>query len=62
MNATEVPPIAIAALAVAFTLYCLIDLARTKSVHYLSRGAWAIVICLGSVIGGAAYLGFGKTH
>jgi hypothetical protein len=61
MNAADTP-IAIAALAVAFTVYCLIDLARTKDVRYLSRAAWVIVICLGSVLGGAAYLGFGRTR
>ncbi len=62
MNPVALPPLVVGALALAFTVFCLIDLARAKEVRYLSRWAWAIVICLGSLVGGSFYLAFGRTR
>jgi hypothetical protein len=50
----------VVAAAVAFTVYCLVDLARAAEVRSLSRGVWA-VICLASMPwGGIIYLMAGK--
>jgi hypothetical protein len=48
-------------LAAAFDLYCLIDLIRARSVHYLPKLAWAIVIvAVSAPVGGLVYLFLGK--
>jgi hypothetical protein len=41
--------IALGVVAVGFTFYCLVDLARAKKVRSLSSGVWA-VICLAVVL------------
>jgi len=47
--------------AAAFDLYCLIDLIRARSVHYLPKIAWAIVIvAVSAPVGGLVYLFLGK--
>lgn len=54
--------IALIAVAVGFTVYCLIDLARAQEVHGLSHGVWA-VLCLVSIPwGGIIYLMVGKVR
>ena len=48
-------------LVVAFDLYCLIDLIRARSVRYLPKIVWAIVIVVVSApVGGLVYLFLGK--
>jgi hypothetical protein len=48
-------------LAVAFVVYCMVDLARHQ-VQYLPKWAWALV-CLASVpVGGIVYLAVGRVH
>jgi hypothetical protein len=48
--------------AVLFDRYCLRDLAETPDGQLLCfpRQTWALIICLSTPLGGAAYLIFGK--
>lgn len=51
----------IVVLLVGFQLYCLIDLMRSETQH-LPKWAWALVIALGSPIGGIVYLATGRRY
>jgi hypothetical protein len=55
--------LAVAGLAVAFVVFCLVDLVRAEQVRYLPKWAWAI-LCLGAGLtisfGGILYLATGK--
>jgi hypothetical protein len=57
--------IPLAALAVAFAVYCLVDLARAGEVRYLPKWAWAI-LCMGIGLtipwGGILYLAIGRVR
>jgi hypothetical protein len=46
------------AAAVAFEVFCLYALAKTRHPRYLPKWAWAILICV-SGLGGFAFLAFG---
>jgi ABC-2 type transport system ATP-binding protein len=54
--------IPVLAVAVAFAVWCLVDLARTGQVRYLPKWAWAVVICVSVPGGGLAYLLLGKAR
>lgn len=42
-------------------VYCLVDLIRARSVRYLPKPVWALIIVLGSApFGAIAYLVFGR--
>jgi hypothetical protein len=44
-------------------VYCLVDLVRARSVRYLPKVVWALIIVLVSApFGALAYLVFGKDH
>ena len=50
-------------IALAFDVFCLVDLVRAEEVRYLPRWAWAVVIvCVSAPLGGMAYLVAGKPH
>jgi hypothetical protein len=51
----------IAALALAFAIYCLFDLARSD-VRYLPKWAWAVLCVVSIPVGGIVYLLVGKAH
>ena len=55
--------LAVAGLAVAFVVFCLVDLVRARQVRYLPKWAWAI-LCLGIGLtipfGGILYLAIGR--
>jgi uncharacterized membrane protein HdeD (DUF308 family) len=58
------PPLAALAplvvIAVAFVVFCVIDLARASSVRYLPKWLWAL-ICVASIpVGGIVYLLVGR--
>src|SRR6516225_5696950 len=66
-NAGKLPPgllfalVPLLVLIVALDVYCLIDLARAKSVRYLPKIVWAIVILVASApIGALIYLFVGR--
>lgn len=46
-------------LAVAFVVYCLIDIARSD-VRYLPKWAWALVCLVSIPLGGLVYLLLGR--
>jgi hypothetical protein len=51
----------IAALAIAFDVYCLVDLARARSARHLPKWVWVVVILLVSAPwGGLIYLFAGR--
>lgn len=52
----------IAAVAVAFEVFCLVDLFRTEDVRYLPRWVWAIITLISIPLGGIAYLILGKAR
>ncbi len=41
---------------------CLVDLARREKVKGLPKWAWAIIICLGELIGPTVYLIVGRAE
>jgi Phospholipase_D-nuclease N-terminal len=51
--------IPVLALAAAFVIFCLVDLARSPQ-KVLPKWAWAIIICGSVPLGGLAYLFFTK--
>ena len=57
--------IPVAAVLVAFAVYCLVDLARADEVRYLPKWVWAL-LCLGIGLtmpwGGILYLLIGKVR
>jgi Phospholipase_D-nuclease N-terminal len=51
----------VVALAIAFDVYCLVDLIRSKSVRHLPKWAWGLIIVLVSAPwGGLIYLFVGR--
>jgi hypothetical protein len=53
-------PILVLVVAVAFTVYCLIDIARARSVRHLPRWAWVMICLISEPLGGIIYLIFGR--
>ena len=49
----------VAAAAICFDVYCLVDLRRAR-VRHLSKWGWVLVICVSNPWGGLAYLIFGR--
>ncbi|GAA2042836.1 hypothetical protein GCM10009839_52220 [Catenulispora yoronensis] len=47
-------------LAVAFVVYCLIDLARRPDTRHLPRWGWAVLCCAAVPLGAIAYLLVGR--
>ena len=48
---------------VGLIVYCLVDLARARSVRYLPKAVWALIIVLGSApFGAIAYLVLGRNR
>ncbi len=52
-------PILVAALA--FVVYCWVDISRSE-VRHLPKWAWAVVCAISVPMGGIAYLLFGREH
>ena len=46
--------------AVAFVVYCVVDVWRAESVRYLPRWAWTVICCISVPIGGIVYLVVGR--
>jgi hypothetical protein len=50
-------------IVVGLIVYCLVDLARARSVRYLPKAVWALIIILGSApFGAIAYLVLGRNR
>ena len=49
-------------LAIAFEVFCLLDLTRAQEVRYLPKLVWAIIGLIAIPIGGIAYLVLGRVH
>lgn len=47
-------------LALAFVVYCLVDLVRQPSTRGLPKAGWAVVILVSIPLGGIIYLLFGR--
>ena len=47
-------------LAVAFEVFCLVDLKRAQEVRYLPKWVWAIICLISIPIGAVAYLLLGR--
>jgi len=60
MRPSLVPALVIGILAVAFAVYCLVDLVRAKRVRYLPKLIWGVIICVSVPWGGLIYLLIGK--
>jgi len=58
--ATLLTLLVVVAGAVAFTVYCLVDLARAEEARSLPRGAWAAICLVSMPMGGIIYLVAGK--
>jgi hypothetical protein len=59
-GAAALLPLVIAALA--FEVFCLVDLARAEQVRYLPRWLWAIICLVSIPIGGLVYLFVGRVR
>jgi len=57
-----VPLLVLAVVAAGFIVYCWVDLARSDSVRYLPKWAWAIICAVSIPIGGIIYLAVGRNH
>jgi hypothetical protein len=58
LPAAALAPIVV--VAVAFVMFCLVDLARATDVRYLPRWLWAIICVISVPLGGIAYLILGR--
>jgi hypothetical protein len=54
--------VAVAAVAVAFEVFCLVDVYRAAAVRYLPKWAWAGICVITIPLGGIAYLSIGKVR
>jgi hypothetical protein len=48
--------------ALAFALYCLLDLVRARQVQYLPKWAWALICVVQIPLGGIVYLSLGRAR
>lgn len=60
MNAAALVPIVV--VAVAFEVFCLVDVIRADEVRYLPKWAWAIICVASLPLGGIVYLSVGKAR
>ena len=49
-------------LAVAFAVFCVLDVARAAEVRYLPKWAWAIMCLISVPLGGIIYLVLGRVR
>jgi hypothetical protein len=59
-GSTAAALVPIAVLAVAFVVFCLVDVFRSEQVRYLPRWAWALICLISIPLGGIAYLVVGR--
>jgi Phospholipase_D-nuclease N-terminal len=61
-HAALIPAIVIVVIAVAFAIFCEVDVFRRPEVRYLPRWAWAIICLISIPLGGILYLIFGRAE
>ena len=57
INWTALAPIIV--VAIAFVIFCLVDIAR-HDVQYIPKWLWAVICCLSVPLGGIIYLLVGR--
>jgi len=62
MSAPAAALVPIIILAVAFEVFCLVDLVRSEEVRYLPKWAWVIICLLSVPLGGIVYLILGRNR
>ena len=62
MSAQTAALLPVALVAVAFEVFCLIDIFKADEVRHLPRWVWAIISLLSIPLGGIAYLIIGKAR
>jgi hypothetical protein len=62
MSSQAAALIPVAVLAVAFAVYCLVDLKRADRVRFLPKWVWAIICVISIPLGGIVYLLFGRAR
>lgn len=60
MSAKAAALIPVAVIAVAFAVYCLVDLRRTERVRFVPKWAWAIICVISIPFGGIVFLLVGR--
>ena len=61
-NLAWLPPILVLVVAVGFTVYCLVDIARAAAVRHLPKWAWVLICVLSEPLGGIVYLIVGRDN
>jgi uncharacterized membrane protein YczE len=57
-----IPAIVVMVIAVAFAIFCEVDLFRRPEVKYLPRWVWAIICLISIPLGGIIYLVIGRAE
>jgi Phospholipase_D-nuclease N-terminal len=59
-GATLAALVPVALIAVAFEVFCLVDVFRSEKVQYLPRWLWALITVVSVPLGGLVYLIVGR--
>ena len=62
MNATLPALVPVAAAALAFEVFCVVDVWRADEVRYLPKWAWTVICVVSIPLGGIVYLVVGRAR